>query len=274
MTFLGFVLFFTSLSTSLSAAENQTQVSSTSVSDKTSLMDQLYVNFFSNFHGTPIKDPTIAYTPNIKGYNSNSNGIYFDSTLVTAYMIDKDIGIGPELNFWMTPVLGRGFDLQDSGVRVFNNHLIKTSQLNVSGNFIVQAPVSDFSKARGQDLGLKTTPSIRYRFKNSSFILGAFTEAKAYLGVESGKTFKLWAEPFVNYELDDNIILTLGYEMEARHMRNASTFDFVNDHTDLQPGVRFQISKKIFVNPYINLYTGEKITSENTYLGAIVSASL
>ena len=239
------------------------------------IKDSIYLNLFSNFHGTPTDKPLARKTPNISGWDNNkSTSIYFDTTVVGAYMFNKDVGFGPEWNFFYTPIHNEGMQLQDSGVRIFNNHLIHSGNFNVYGNVILQKAMSGYSLNRGETYGIKTTPHIRYKFGNSGWTTGAFTELKSYLGVTSGKDFKYWALPYVNYDFNDTFGLTVGYEMEAKHQLHTSAYTVTNDHTDLQPGIRWWVKKNFLVSPYVNLYTGNKITAKNSYLGCLISLTL
>ena len=57
-------------------------------------------------------------------------------------------------------------------------------------------------------------------------------------------------------------------------MVNRATFDFTTYETDLQPGFVYMITPTILVNPYVQLFTGNKITSDSTALGAVITARL
>jgi hypothetical protein len=123
---------------------------------------------------------------------------------------------------------------------------------------------------------IKTTPNVRYLIPQSNFKVGAWTEAKSYLGVTQGKAFKLYAAPYVGYSLSDSLALNVGYEMEADHypIPGISSLDFKSYQTDLQPGVVWNITPHIMVNPYVQLFTGNKVTLDNSALGAVISATL
>jgi hypothetical protein len=182
--------------------------------------------------------------------------------------------VGPDVPFLLVQAPGQHFILGDVGVKAFNRKTLNFGGFNLYTNIILQAPTSDSSQGRHQKFAIKTTPNVRYTIPHSDIKLGAWTEAKAYLGVSKGKTFKLYAAPYVNYSLSDNFSLNLEYEMEAHHFLGAQTLDFTNYQTDLQPGFVWNITKHILVNPYVQLFTGNKITVENSGLGAIFSATL
>ncbi|MBC7386581.1 MAG: hypothetical protein H7301_10545 [Cryobacterium sp.] len=237
-------------------------------------LKSISVNVFTNYHGAPVGDMGSSYTPGKAGVTKTSQGTFFDTTLSLGYKLSKDVSIGPDLAFFYTPVLGQGFDMQYTGIAVVDHHLIRTPQLNISGNMVFQVANSDYLKNAGVKYGVKTTPSVFYRFRGTSVALGAFTEAKAYFGETKGKSFKLYAAPTLQYDFSDHFGASLTYEMEAHHHIGQPTLSFDNYQTDLQPGVRWRISKTVLFNPYLMLYTGDKISARNTAVGAILVASI
>jgi hypothetical protein len=248
--------------------------STASTAEAKSLLDNVYASYFGVYHGAPLSDLGNARTVDSQGKLSKSQSIYFDSELTTAYMVTPDIGVGPVVPFFITPVRGEGLTLGDVGVKAFNKRTYSANGLSVYTNLILQAPTSSYSSQRGMTLGVKTTPNLRYNVPASRFTFGAWTEAKSYLGVTSGKAFKLYAAPYANYRLTSNLSLNLEYEMEADHMVGKPSFDFTSYQTDLEPGVVWNITQHISVNPYLMLFTGNTINSDTMAFGAVINARL
>jgi len=240
------------------------------------IMKNLYLNYFAIVHGTPLNDISSPYTLDHNGKHSKTsfNTINFDSEVTAAYMVTKDIGIGPSIPFLLIPVQGQGLVMGDVAIKTFDKHLISYNGLNISGNLYVQAPTAKVDKDRGMNVGLKTTPAIRYAFPSSRFAIGSWNEAKLYEGVSTGKSFKLYTLPYVNYSLNPSVSLNLGYEIETDHMKGDSAMNFTTVETDLQPGVVYFITPKVMVNPYLQIFTGNKITSDRMALGAVISATV
>ncbi len=240
------------------------------------LLNHLYVNYFGIYHGPTVSDLGSPYTVDRTGNQSKSKygAMNFDSELTTAYMVSSDIGIGASVPFFFVPVMGQGLILGDVGLKVFDRKTIATSDFSLYTNLILQAPTSDASQARNMSMGLKTTPYFRYHFSGSRFSVGSWSEAKAYLGVTRDKTFKLYGAPYVSYQLTSTLALNLEYEMEAHHDVGKPTFDFTSYQTDLQPGIVWRPTPRLVVNPYVQLFTGNKVTSETTAVGAVINATL
>lgn len=240
------------------------------------IMRNLYLNYFATAHGTPLGNLDSPYTLDHSGNNTKSsfNTINFDSDVTAAYMLNKDIGLGVSVPFLLVPVQGQGLVLGNVAIKTFDKHFVSYNGLTISENLYIQAPSGKADKNRGMDVGLKSTPGIRYQIPNSRFAIGSWNEMKLYQGVFTGKTFKLYTLPYVNYTLTPTLSLNLGYEFETDHMKNDSFMNFTTYETDVQPGVVWFITPKVMVNPYLQIFTGRKITSDTTALGAVISANV
>jgi hypothetical protein len=252
---------------------NTASESSTTYQD---IVKNLYLNYFATAHGTPLSKLDSPYTLDHNGNNTKSsfNTVNFDSDVTAAYMLTKDVGLGLSIPFLLVPVQGQGLVLGNVAIKTFDKHLVSYNGLNISGNLYIQAPSGKADKNRGMDVGLKSTPGIRYQIPNSRFAIGSWNEAKLYEGAVMGKTFKLYTLPYVNYTLTPSLSLNLGYEFETDHMKNDAFFNFTTYETDLQPGVVWFMTPKVMVNPYLQIFTGRKITSDTMALGAVISATV
>lgn len=240
-----------------------------------SLLDRLYVNYFGIFHGEPLNNLGSTYTVDRNGVQSKYSAINLDSEITTAYMFTSDFGVGPDIPFLLVPVMGQGVILGDVGVKAFDRKTISYRGFDLYTNLILQAPTSKASEARNETMGVKMTPYVRYSFPKSRFTVGAWTEEKAYLGVTTDKTFKLYGAPYVNYRLTSNFSLNLEYEMEAHHnVGDVGMMNFTMYQTDLEPGVVWMITPKIMFNPYLQIFTTNQISSDNMALGAVISATV
>lgn len=248
-------------------------------SGRLGIPDDIYLNFFTIFHGPGVTNVDKPYTPNIGDGHTvakDGNQMNFDSEFTAAYLLTNNIGIGPVIPFFLYPVQGKGISLGDVGIKAFNKKMVSTHDLNIYANMIFQIPTSQYSHAdfRRMDFALKTTPNIRYSVPNTRYTIGAWTEMKAYFGVNSGKTFKLYGAPYVNYQLTPNFSWNLEFEIEADHMYGTSNGRLTTAETDVMPGFIYIITPKIIVNPYLQIFTGQKISMQNTAVGAVMSASL
>jgi hypothetical protein len=241
---------------------------------ESSILDHLRLGYFANFHGTPLKDLGSSHSVGPKGTPS-AYSVNFDGDLTGYYMVDDSTGIGPHVPFLLVPVRGQGIILGDVGIKAINNHTVSMNGFHLDTNVYVQAPTSDSSRARGMNLAVKTTPSLSYRASGSRLTIGSWTEAKTYLGVDRGTTFKLWAGPYLNYKVLPNFSLNLEYEMEWHHDVAMTGLHFHTYQTDLQPGFILNLSRKVMINPYMQIFTTQgAISSDRMAWGAVMSASI
>ena len=263
-------------SSSTPGASIPTMTTTASGQSAGSILDKFYLNYFTTYKGGPLDNMGSNYTLDRTGKVNTTQKTMLDGTLTAAYMLDKDVGIGPVVPFLLIPGPGQHMVMGDAGIQLFNRATYSAHGLKVGANLIAQAPTSTESQNRNMSFAVKTTvPSVRYNVAHTNFAVGAWTEAKAYLGVTTGKTFKLFAEPYVSYSMTEHLALNVQYEMEANHYLGASTFDFTNHKTDLQPGfIWFITPEPILVNPYVQIFTGNKITVQNSALGAVLSATV
>lgn len=249
------------------------QFNTTTSSEQHSILDRFYLNYFANYHGSRLSNLGDSRTLNNKG-NPSPMGIYFDSDVTAAYMIDSANGIGPDIPFLLVPVLGQGFIMGDAGVRYFNRNTIKKNGFILNTNLILQAPSSLASQNRHMVLGVKSTPSIFYTPPGSRWTFGAWTEIKAYLGATSDKTFKLYGAPYVSYRLLPQLAVNLGYEIEAHHDAGYPAFNFFVYQSDFEPGLIWYVTPRILINPYVQFFTNNKINLDTTALGAVISLTM
>ena len=281
-----FVLGLLTLATpSFAESTANTAGASTATSDvsNNSVLDNLSLSYFGIFHGPQVTNLSSPYTPDRKGYEpkkslkDGTNNMGFDSDLTAAYMVTKDVGIGAYAQFYLFPVQGYGITMGDVGIKAFDKHFIKTPQLNVYSNFIVEAPVN-YDKDRGVNVKIKMTPNVRYNFAKSRFAAGMWTEQAFYFGasdkIKNNKQTKLSFLPYVNYQLAPKWSLRLTYEYETDHMAGKDNFDFTRYQNDVMTGFVYSITPTVIVNPYLQFMTTEKIAIDRSSIGATISASI
>ena len=258
---------------SVAHADESASNGSSSTAANSGLWSHLHANYFATFHGPNINHLDSPNTVDSNG-NLSKTAMYLDSELGATYMFNDSVGVGPVMPFFLYTTRGEGFSLGDVGLKIANKKTISTSNFNLYTNLIVQLPTSDYSSNRGMTLGLKTTPNVRYVIQGTRYTVGAWTEAKAYLGATSGKLFKLYAAPYLNYQITPKFSLNVEYEMEADHFAKTNSMNFQMTQNDFMPGFVYMITPAVMVNPYLQIFTGQNITADRMALGALLSASL
>lgn len=239
-----------------------------------SLMDDLYFTFFTNFKGPNLSNLGSAETVNAIGNTNPKQRMYFDTDVMAAYKIGSTYGLGVSVPFWLITTKGQEFSIGDVGIRFYERRLVNTKDLTIGTNVTLQAPTNEFTKLSGMDFGVKVSPAIRYNIPFSRFTLGAWTEAKAYVGVNKGKSFKLWGAPYISYQIAPKLSGILQYEHEGNHLKGKSALDFTTVQSDIVTGLSYMVAPNLIVNPYVAFYTTEKISMDHSMLGAIITASI
>ena len=236
--------------------------------------DETYADLFAHYHGSSLKEFDSSRAMTNKGKLGKQSSVNFDNELGVGYHVTEHLGVGAVVPFLVVPAsTADNFILGDAGVKISHHDTVNWRGLRINTNLILQAPTSDYSKARHQKLGIKTTPSIRYDIPNSDFTVGSWNEVKQYVGVQSGANLKVWTLPYVKYHASRSVDLQLAYELDMRHVAHYPA-KLTNYQHDLQPGVIWKITKKVSVNPYLQFFDLGSIRTANTGFGTIVSAAL
>jgi len=240
------------------------------------ILERIGVSYFGVFHGPTVSDLSSPYSVGPNVVVSQRNAINFDSELTVAYKLTSDLSVGPVVPFLLVPVLGQGIIMGDAGVKISQHDTVNTGGLKISTNLILQAPTSGGSEARNMKYAVKSTPSIQYRAAGSRFTLGAWTEAKWYAGVSVDKTFKLYGQPYVSYRISPSLAAVVGFEAEAHHNVGQQGVQFSNYQSDFLPGLLWNVSKSVAVNPYVQLFTGNgtRVNADSMALGAVINATI
>jgi len=237
--------------------------------------DDIQITYTGNYHGQPLNRLDSGRTVDRNGdFSVKNRPVNVDSELDANYMITNSFGLGPVLPFLAIPTYGQGLVLGEMGFRALDKKTVDYKGLVVSTNLIAQLPTSDYSKQLKMDFALKTTPAIRYSIPASRFTVGAFTEAKQYFGVAADKTFKLWALPYVAYRFAESLSAQLAYEYETHHNVGELYGNLTKYQSDVQPGLIWNVTPHVLVNPYVAFYTTRRATFDTAAVGTFVSATV
>lgn len=246
----------------------------TSFSENNAWVKNVYANLFTNYHGATLSDPVGSRTLDHNGKPSRSAMVNFDSEFATGYRLSPSVKLGVIVPFFVYPfpTLGENMTLGDVGAKV-SWKAIATDNFHLDANLAVQPPTSQYSRSKNIRMGIKATPSGRYDFDAIPLSLGAWTEVKEYVNA-SDKNLKLWALPYAEYQIVKNLAFNVGYEMQWYHYTGRPNGKIANYLQDLQPGLVWRAMKHLSINPYLQIYTQNKLNSDSTAFGVIANAAL
>lgn len=251
--------------------------------EPTSLLSRFAMSYYGIFYG-PAIEGTSKYQPTQQGINNTDAPILLKNYLFLGYSIDDNLAFGVTGLFDYVPVKvnEQGISWRDPYLRLVNVHLLQSGNFNLLGDLRYHIPVSKGTKpgqvlSRDQDLlgGVETFQVATYQFDNSPFSIGTYASARVNLyGSQGfGNDMEFYLGPNVTYQVTPSLAFVLLYEANAAHVYKDKSFSFVNEGTDLEPGISWNITPRLNVNPYLNLYPSN-LTLRSTSMGMTLSFQL
>lgn len=259
---------------------NDTNVDGVSESDETdvvpserSFKDRVWMNYYGIYYGSSVTSPNRYQTGPFKQKDAN-RPVFLKNFVTAGYDINERYAIAATGYFTYTPSApSNNLAMQDPSVRVANNSILSFGGFNWYGDARVHFAVSDASRLNDLLVGFQTFHYFSYTIEDSRWSPGLYASARynyyGKLGV--GNDVDLYIAPSVNYTLSNNFALTFLYEMGASHGYGEDVGVLDNEGTDFQPGVLWKVTPNLEVNPYLNVYTGGKISFDNTSFGMTLS---
>jgi hypothetical protein len=235
-------------------------------------LDDFYVSDFTTVNG-PNLGHINSYTVDHSGH-VGKQAMFLDNEITAAYLINKEstIGIGPTIRFNYTPVMGKGFEWNDVGLKFIDYKAFTTRHFRAAFNLFLLAPTAAWSKAAGMRYSIKSTPFFWFEIPDTNFVVGSWSEIKDYVGVNYGTQLKLCYLPYVNYKVNKHLALNLLYEEEYHH--DVGKHGFTRYKSDIQPGMVITVNHNLSINPYVAVYLDNKISKDAMGLGALVNARI
>ncbi|MBC7692520.1 MAG: hypothetical protein H7222_12215 [Methylotenera sp.] len=174
------------------------------------------------------------------------------------------------------PVRGQELNLRDPYVRISNNSIFSTDTLNLYGDVRFHIPVTTLS--RDQDIlsGIQTLAIMTYIQPGSRWTWALYGSSRYNVFGKHGRgnDLELYLGPNFAYQITPSLAFTTLYEMNATHHLGQEAMVLNNDGTDLEPGFRWDVTPKVSFNPYVNIYTGNRLNLDSTSVGATLSWQL
>lgn len=264
----------TLLSTTALAAE---QTAATSEAQSSSFIPkEVFAEINTHYHGSSLRAADTTRLIDRTGAKlGKAHTTNFDSDVSGGYRLTDKVKMTAIVPFLAFPSPGPGntFTLGDVGLKLSQTDTINFRNFHLNSSLTVQASTSESSRARHQTFAVKTSPSLRYDPGETDFSVGALNEVKSYVGVTTGKTLKVWALPYARYRLNKSVAFNLAYELELNHLAHNPAFLSHQQH-DLQPSVIWNVTKSVVVQPYLQIFSLNSISTARTGFGTMVSAAL
>ncbi len=233
------------------------------------------VNYFGVLFGPSVESPSSSQ-PTPQGNIDPELPLAVLNFLGLTYnMTDRYAITGTAYWAWR-PVRGQILEMRDPFVRLSDSQLVVTDNFNLYADARVHFPITDTSRDSDMLTGLQSFLVATYMPPGSRFTLQSYLSARynVFGSQGIGNDVELYAGPNVSYQITPTVAATLLYEMGANHFFGDDPFQMVNAGTDLQPGIRWDPSPRLSVNPYLNIFTGDKVTFASTSIGMTLAWQL
>lgn len=237
------------------------------------LKDKLVLNYWGAYNGPALQGAS-AYTPSSQSGRGDAQNL--DGYVTLGYKPADTLMTGVAIPFLYEPTAaGRGIVMKDLFLRVARSKVIDRQRLHLDLSGRLYLPTTAESRAIGYLAGIRAEQNLTYDLPNSALKLGSYSYVKVnqYQGQGSGGTpLTFYVAPYANYKLSPSVTATLWTDVvQLKQARGNRFLDMKNDPIDVQPGVNWDVSENVSVNPYINLFP-ENLSLKTASLAMIVTA--
>lgn len=261
----------------------QTQANTQSVYER--IADKAILNYYGVYRGSSLNDPGGALTPLGDGTLDTSGPQSIESLVTLGYKFNKDTTASIIAHFYYYPGIkpdgtSEGFQNLDPIIQFERKNLINSNGLKLTGRLGFELPLSGYDRlVSAKDLTAVTATGIlSYDVPKTSLTVGLFGYIRGYIPTAStpddARTYKLYVAPNMNYQISPTVAATLWVDL-VQATRNGNAPGFIGglqgDYVDIQPGINWDITKNISLNPFFNIYPAN-LTLKATSFQAALSA--
>jgi len=248
------------------------------------ITEKLGLTYWGVFNGGSLQNPLSTYQPLPDGSLDNSSPQGFENVITAGYRHDKNTFIGAVGHFYyfpsQTPVgQNQNFQLLDPALAFFKNNIIDSKEFSLSVRLYTFLPLSSFDYLLSKNLAGAVSPTaiLNYQVPNSQLSVGLFTYIRGYIPTsntpDDARAYRIICAPMANYQLTNTLSATLWIDLvQSTHYRNSQGYlSFDNLPVDIEPGLSWNITPNISINPILNIYPSNPslaATSFKTYINA------
>lgn len=229
--------------------------------------DRVALSYFGVYAGPALSRPGDGGTINTTtlDYDDTSpQNLY--SQFKLDYNLTPNVFIGPVVNFYLIPVPNQDhFQMSDSGLRIGHKQILHTDNLNLMADFRVMAPLRPSYRARDERLDLQSLEVFTYTLPKTKWTLGVvgFHYFQVYgggaptrdpLDPKDPRDLNMYFAPNVSYQFTKTVAATLYYELYPYHVLNGSWLSYSADPADIAPGINWDITPTLSINPQVLIY--------------------
>lgn len=255
-------------------AIHQAAAQNANVAERKSVLDKAVVSFKGVYAGPSLGSPN-GYTADGKGV-LNKKGQTLDSTLKLGYTVGPDLVAGVGINFDLLPFANQGASLKAPHLLLESKNIVTTKTFKWTGDLRFYLPVGDRAAMNATRFGARTTQTISYKL-TPALSIASENMIRAWsfdsFGTGSRSDFEVRVSPFASYQFSDAWSATLWSDLLMMDHPLGATGGLQPRLANLQPGVRWDISRAVNINPFVNFLPGN-MSIDTTTLGFVLNARL
>ena len=242
-----------------------------STADEEDLTGKFSANYFAILYGSSIQSPG-EFQPSPFGERDPSRPMELKNFAGVSYNLDKDTAITPTA-YWSWYAGEQQFTMNDPFLRISRANVIDTTYFNLYSDLRIHIPVSSDSQSDKLVTGLQTFQSLAFQVGQTPLALGLYASVRVnFFGDQGlGNDLELYMGPNLFFQIARHMSLTLLYEEQVNHQYGAKPFHFWTPGSDLEPGVAWDVTSNLMINPYFNLNTGGQIALSTTSFGMMLN---
>jgi hypothetical protein len=172
------------------------------------------------------------------------------------------------VNFYFNPISGTGqtlFNMSDSGVRIGDKQIYHSEHLNFMADLRVMAPLRPSYRANDEQVDIQSLQVLSWDVPKTKWNLGVLgfhyyqlygsgVPIKNPMMANAPRDLTMYIAPNATYQFAKTVGATLFVEFYPYHVLNRSWFEFASDPMDIAPGISWDITPTINVNPQLLMY--------------------
>ena len=267
-----------SLVTSANAADSSTEAGGASTASvASSISKKLTMGYVGLYTGGPLSGLGDSYSPDANGQPDPTTPQQMENFLGVFYKLSDTVKFGPQAHFFYSPVAHRNITMKDPLLQISNSAIVSSGGFKLAGYARAYLPATAESIDSGRVMQVRFMLNPSYDVPKTRLSVGAYAYAQPafYNSTGKGTTFTGYLGPSLNYQVTPKLAITALYEMAATHKKGQDgTLSFNNAGTDFEPGLNYDITPNLSINPYLNIYTGNKVSMESTSMNLLIVGKL
>jgi hypothetical protein len=233
------------------------------------------VDFLSIFFGPSLQNPR-RYLPAADGTADLNRTVGLRNFLSLGYHLSSEVAVSGTAFWTMEPYSQAKVALQDPFVKVSHLALWREGGWNLYGDLRTHFGMTPASRNSDLLFALQSVQGLSYEIPETAWVLGVYGSEKSNVFGKQGVGYdlELYVAPHIHYSVSPAVMLSLLYEIRLSHVFGDRFGELTAQGTDLEPGVTWNLSPSLMVNPYLTVNTSQKLNLSTTTFGLMLNWNL